>query len=270
MIDLGLTGKRALVAGAGHRPPRPGFGRVSSLLLADAGARVACLDFDEDRAKATAAEVTAAGGEAIAVVADLTKREQVGDAIAEVVGAVGGLDVCVDIVGGARWGTVLDFTDEDWHWTMETNLRQNFLLLQAAGRQMVAQGSGGAIVSVASVDGLASSKHHVAYGAAKAGVISLAKTFAQELGPYGVRVNAVAPGNVGPGNEGPGESEFGADPFAPLASPRTRDIGNAILFFASDLSARVSGHTMPVDGGATTRALFGYDQIDDLRRFSPR
>ena len=268
MIDLGLTGKRVLVAGAGHRPPRPGFGRVSSLLLADAGARIACLDFDEARAKATAAEVTAAGGEAIALVADLTDRDQVTNAIAEVVAAFGGLDVCVDIVGGARWGRALDFTDDDWNWTMDTNLRQNFLLLQAAGRQMVAQGGGGALVSVASVDGLFSSKYHVAYGAAKAGVVSLAKTFAEELGPYGIRVNAVAPGNVGPGNEGPGESEFGADPATPLATPRTRDIANAILFFASELSARVTGLTMPVDGGATTRALFAYDHLENLRSFS--
>src|SRR5262245_31245437 len=101
MLDLGLTGKRALVAGAGRRPPRPGFGRAASLKLAAGGARVACLDVDEGRAKATVAEVQAAGGEAVPVVADITDRAQVADAIAEVVAVFGGLDLCVDIVGGA-------------------------------------------------------------------------------------------------------------------------------------------------------------------------
>ncbi|HLY83612.1 MAG TPA: SDR family oxidoreductase, partial [Acidimicrobiales bacterium] len=69
---------------------------------------------------------------------------------------------------------------------------------------------------------------------------------------------------------GPGESEFGGDPYAPLASPRTRDIANAILFLASELSARVTGLTMPVDGGATTRAFFAYDatQLESMRSFS--
>ena len=270
MIDLGLTGKRALVAGAGHRPPRPGFGRLTSLLLADAGARVACLDFDEGRAKATADEVTAAGGEAIVVTADLTKRDQVNDAIAEVVGAFGGLDVCIDIVGGARWGSVLDFTDEDWNWTLETNLRQNFLLMQAAARQMVAQGTGGAMVSVASVDGMHSSKYHVAYGAAKGGLINMIRAFAEELGPYGIRANAVAPGGVGPGHEGPGESEWGGDPTAPLASPRTRDIAHAILFLASDLAERITGHTIPVDGGATIKSPFLHTlaDLESMRSFS--
>lgn len=270
MIDLGLQGKRALVAGAGHRPPRPGFGRQISLLLADNGARVACLDFDEGRAKATADEVTAAGGEAIVLTADLTKRDQVQGAVADVVAAFGGLDVCVDIVGGARWGTVLDFTDDDWDWTIETNLRQNFLLMQAAGRQMAEQGTGGAFVSVASVDGTWSSRFHVAYGAAKGGLINMVKTFAEELGPYGIRVNAVAPGGVGPGHEGPGESEWGDDPTAPLASPRTRDIANCILFLTSQMAERITGLTIPVDGGATTRSGFIHDvtRLDDMRSFS--
>jgi len=268
MLDLGLTGKRALVAGAGHRPPRPGFGRVVSLKLAQGGARVACLDVDEGRAKATAAEVTEAGGEAVPIVADLTDRAQVARAVDEAVAALGGIDIAVDIVGGARWGSVLDFDDEDWDWTLDHNLRQNFLFLQAVARQMVAQGSGGSLVSVASVDGTASSRLHVAYGAAKAGVISMAKTFGEELGPYGIRVNAVAPGGVGSGNEGE-ESTLTQEHREPLGPPRTRDIANAIIFFCSELSERVTGQTLLVDGGLMTMSPFAPPaDLDAVRAFS--
>ena len=269
-MDLGLKGARVLVAGAGVRPPRPGFGRMAALKMAAEGARIACLDFDEERARAVTEEVQAAGGEAITIVADMTKKEDVQRSVDDVVKAFGGLDISIDIIGGARWGRVLEFDDDDWHWTMETNLRQNFLLFRAAGAQMAKQGTGGSMVAVASVDGLFSSRLHVAYGAAKAGLISMAKTFAEELGPYGIRVNCVAPGGVGTGNEGPGESEWGDDPLSPLAKPRTRDIANAIVFFASNLSERVTGLTLPVDGGATTKAplLYSDDNLEWARQFS--
>ncbi len=153
---------------------------------------------------------------------------------------------------------------------MNTNLRQNFLLFKAAGNQMKKQGTGGSMIAVASVDGMFSSRLHVAYGAAKAGLISMIKTFAEELGPYGIRVNGVAPGGVGTGNEGPGESEFGEDPLSPLAKPRTRDISNAIVFFASNLSERITGQTIPVDGGATTKAPLSYsdDNLEWAKKFS--
>ena len=269
-MDLGLAGKRVLIAGAGVRPPRPGFGRVAALKLAAEGARVACLDFDQDRAEATAKEVRDLGGEAIALVADMTKRSDVEGAVASTVSAFGGLDISINIIGGARWGRAYEFDDEDWEWTMETNLRQNFLLFRTAAQQMITQGTGGSMIAVASVDGFNSSKLHVAYGAAKAGLISIIKTFGEELGKFGIRVNGVAPGGVGTGNEGPGESEFGADPLSPLAKPRTRDIANAIVFFASNLSERITGLTIPVDGGATTKAplLYSEDTLEWAKQFS--
>ena len=169
-------------------------------------------------------------------------------------------------------GRVLEFDDDDWEWTMETNLRQNFLLFKAAGAQMKQQGTGGSMIAVASVDGFFSSRLHVAYGAAKAGLISMIKTFAEELGPHGIRVNGVAPGGVGTGNEGEGESEFGADPMSPLAKPRTRDISNAIVFFEFNLSERITGQTIPVDGGATTKAplMYADDNLEWAKKFSVR
>src|SRR5947209_13110630 len=102
MLELGLAGRRAMVAGAGHRPPRPGLGRASALGLAEAGARVACVDIDEGRAKAVADEIVAGGGEAITIAADLRDLRQAEAAVAKVVEAFGGIDVCIDVIGEAR------------------------------------------------------------------------------------------------------------------------------------------------------------------------
>jgi len=269
MIDLGLNAKRAVVSGAGYIPERAGHGRITALKLAEAGADVACIDIDGGRAEAIVAEITAAGGRAFAVVADMTHSGEVGRALDEVDDRLGGIDVCVDIIGGARWDTVDNFTDQDWVWTIQNNLTQVFYLFRETGRRMMRQGTGGAIVAIASVDGIAAAAYHVAYGAAKAGVISLTKTFADELGRYGIRVNAVAPGNVGSGNEDQPEGQYGVSPVNPLAAPRARDIGNAALFLSSDLAARITGQTLIVDGGTTTRSLWGMtpDVIEHFRKF---
>ena len=257
MADLGLRGKRAVVSGAGYRPERAGHGRASAMKLAEEGAIVACIDIDAARAEGIVKEIGAAGGEAFPIVADMTERAQASRAIDEAVARMGGIDVCVDIIGGARWDTVSDFTDEDWAWTIQNNLTQVYFLFQEVGRRMIAQGTGGAMVAIASVDGIAAAAFHVAYGAAKAGVISLTKTFADELGKYGIRVNAVAPGNVGTGNEDMPPDEYGTSAVNPLAPPRARDIGNGVLFLCSDLAARVTGQTLVVDGGTTIKALWG-------------
>lgn len=257
MIDLGLGGKGALVSGAGLIPERAGHGRATALRLAEAGATVACVDIDKGRAEGTVAAITAAGGEAFPVVADMTVPEQVTRAVDDAVAGLGSLDVCVDIIGGARWAGALDTSVEDWDWAVHNNLTQVFLLFQTVGRYLVGRGQGGAMVALASVDGIAAASLHSPYGAAKAGVMSLVKTFGYELGAHGVRVNAVAPGAVGAGNEDWPEGQYGTDPLNPLAPPRTRDIANAALFLCSSLAERITGQTLVVDGGATTRELWG-------------
>ncbi|MHB8467322.1 MAG: SDR family NAD(P)-dependent oxidoreductase [Acidimicrobiales bacterium] len=269
MIDFGLGGKRAVVSGAGYIRTRAGHGRASARLLAEAGALVACVDFDAGRAEEIAGEIAAAGGEAFPVVADMTDRAQVQRALDAATDRMGGIDVCVDIIGGARWDAVQDFTDSDWRWTIDNNLTQVFYLFQEASRRMIRQGTGGSMVAVASVDGIAAAAFHVAYGAAKAGVISLTKTFADELGQHGIRVNAVAPGNVGTGNEDMPDDEWGTNPANPLAPPRAHDVGNAVLFLSSDLAARITGQTLIVDGGTTTRSLWGMtaDVVTHFRRY---
>jgi NAD(P)-dependent dehydrogenase (short-subunit alcohol dehydrogenase family) len=266
MIDFGLKGKGAVVSGAGYLPERAGHGRICSLKLAEAGAAVACIDIDGGRAEGTAAEVRENGGTAIPIVADMTVPEDVQRAVDEAVEGLGRIDACVDIIGGARWDTVDAVTVEDWQWTILNNVTQVFYLFQVVSRQMIAQGTGGSMVALASVDGIAAAAMHAPYGAAKAGVISLAKSFAQELGRHGIRVNAVAPGNVGTGNEDWPDGRWAVDTVNPLAPPRARDIGNAVLFLCSDLSARITGQTLVVDGGATIRELWGMTE-EALPRF---
>jgi 3-oxoacyl-[acyl-carrier protein] reductase len=257
MIDLGLEGKRAVVSGAGFIPERAGHGRQSSLKLAEAGATVACIDIDEGRARGIVGEIEAAGGRAFPVVADMTDRVQVQRAVDEASAGLGGIDVCVDIIGKATWGLAEEITPEEWHQDLEQNVTQVFNLWQIVGRHMITQGTGGSLVALASVDGTVGSAYHAAYGVAKAGVISLTKTFAEELGQYGIRVNAVAPGNVGSGNEDQPEGQYAVDAKNPLAAPRGSDIANAVLFLSSELAARITGQTLIVDGGTTIRSLWG-------------
>jgi 3-oxoacyl-[acyl-carrier protein] reductase len=264
VINLGLEGKRALVSGAGFRPERAGHGRATALRLAAAGATVACVDIDEGRAKDIAAEITAAGGHAVPLVADMTDDAQARGAVAAAAASMGGLDVCVDIIGEATWGRIEDFSDENWSWAIQQNLTQVFFLYRAAARHMIGQGTGGALAAIASVDGIGPSTGHLSYGAAKAGIISLTRTLAEELGPHGVRVNAVAPGNVGGGVWDAPDVPFGSNPVNPLAPPRPRDIANALLFLCSDLAARITGQTIVVDGGATSRSPWGRTFADPM------
>jgi 3-oxoacyl-[acyl-carrier protein] reductase len=255
MIDLGLTGKRAVVSGAGRE--RAGHGWFTSLNLAAAGAAVACIDISESRGREVAAEIESRGGRAFPVVADMRDPGQVVRALGEAAAVLQGIDVCVDILGAAQWDKIEDITPADWASAIGGNLTQVFYLFQEASRHMIAQGTGGSLVALASVDGMTSSAYHAPYGAAKAGVISLVKSFAQEMGRHGIRVNAVAPGNVGTGNEDQPDSEFPVNPVNPLAAPRARDIADAVLFLSSGLAARITGQTLAVDGGATIRELWG-------------
>lgn len=250
---LRLDGRRALVLGAGQ-----GIGRQVSHALAEVGAQLACVDLEPTRADAVAAEV---GG--LAIAADMTTREGAQGAVDAAVGALGGLDIVVDIIGMASYAELLALTDEEWDWHFDVVLRHAFLAAQLGGRVLAANG-GGAIAFVASASGITSAPRHGAYGAAKAGLMSLVRTAAVELGPRGVRVNAVAPGVVWTprvsaflGEEGRKRNEANA-PLRRIAQPA--DIAAALLFLVSDLAAFVTGQTLVVDGGVG--AKFPYPMAD--------
>lgn len=241
-----LDGRGFAVVGAGQ-----GIGRQTTHALAKAGAQVFCIDNQEQLAKEVAEEV---GG--VPHVMDATDRGQVEEGVAEAVRRLGRLDGFVDIIGMARYEPFLDTSDDTWNWTFDIVLRHAFLFGQVAGTALAEQG-GGSMVFIASVSGLTSAPLHSPYGAAKAGLMSLVRSMAVELGPSGVRANAVAPGVVWTprvsgilGEEGRALQSDNT-PLRRVAEPR--DIAAAALFLASDLSSYVNGHTLVVDGGVGSK-----------------
>ena len=243
---LRLEGRGFVVVGAGQ-----GIGRQASHALAQAGARVFCIDNQDALAKEVADEV---GG--VAWTADARDRGDVEASVQAAVRELGRLDGLVDIVGMARYGALLETTDEDYDWTFDMVLRHAYLYSQAAGKAMAASG-GGCLTFVASVSGLTSAPRHAAYGAAKAALMSWVRSLAVELGPSGVRANAVAPGVVWTprvsGMLGDRGRELQSD-NAPLRRvAETSDIAAAILFLCCDLSSYVTGHTLVVDGGVSAK-----------------
>jgi NAD(P)-dependent dehydrogenase (short-subunit alcohol dehydrogenase family) len=243
---LRLDGRGFVVVGAGQ-----GIGRQATHALASVGARVFCIDNQEQLAKEVADEV---GG--IPWVADARDRSDVDAAVAEAEGQLGRVHGLVDIVGMARYMNILDTADDDWDWTFGMVLRHAFLFSQAAGRLMAAAG-GGSMVFVASVSGLTSAPRHAAYGAAKAGLMSWVRSLAVELGPNGVRANAVAPGMVWTpriSNLVPEELKRRNEENTPLGRVAVpADIASSLLFLASDLSSYVNGQTLVVDGGVSAK-----------------
>jgi NAD(P)-dependent dehydrogenase (short-subunit alcohol dehydrogenase family) len=242
---LRLDDRRFVVIGAGQ-----GIGRQASHALAANGARLVCVDVDPDLAGDIAEEV---GGTAWS--GDATKRDDVKRMFDDAVGELGGVDGFVDIVGISRFVDLLELTDDDWNWHFDMSLRHAFLAMQYGAQAMA--GHPGVMVFVASVSGITSAPRHAAYGAAKAGLMSLVRTGAVELGPLGIRVNAVAPGVVWTprvsgylGDEGRERNSANA-PLRRVALPE--DIASGLLFLASDLAAYVTGHTLVVDGGVGSK-----------------
>jgi NAD(P)-dependent dehydrogenase (short-subunit alcohol dehydrogenase family) len=252
--QLRLDGRRFVVFGAGQ-----GIGRQATHALASVGARVFCVDIDAGLAHGVAQEVEGTAG-----VGDATQRTDAERLFQEAAIALGGIDGVIDVIGMAHYEALVDLTDEEWDWHFDIVLRHAFLAVQLAGR-MMADSGGGVLVFVASVSGITSAPRHGAYGAAKAGLMSLVRTAAVELGPSGVRVNAVAPGvvwtpriSVYLGEEGR-ERNNANTPLGRVAQPS--DIAAGILFLASDLSSFVTGQTLTVDGGVG--AKFPYPMAED-------
>ena len=251
---LRLDGKGAVLVGAGT-----GMGRQTAHALSQAGATVLCVDIDPELAKEIAEEV---GG--IPWAGDATDRGEVERLLADARAALGRVTTLVDIVGMSRYHDLVDCDDEQWDWHFRIVLRHAHLLSQLFGRELAATG-GGTMTFVASVSGLTAAPRHAAYGAAKAGLMSLVRSAAVELGPSGVRANAVAPGVVWtPRVSGylgePGRERNAAN--APLRRvAETSDIAGPLLFLSSDLSAYVTGQTLVVDGGVGVKFPYPMDDL---------
>jgi 3-oxoacyl-[acyl-carrier protein] reductase len=239
-----LANKVAFVTGAGQ-----GIGRAVALRFAAEGAQVACADINLTSAEATAAAIRAAGGDAKSLFLDVGRRESVETAVRTAVEWAGRIDVLVNNAGITRDARMIKMTDEQFDAVIAVNLKGVWLCTQAAVPHMPA---GGSIVNAASIVAHYGNFGQTNYVAAKAAVVGMTKTWARELGPSGIRVNAIAPGFIQtdmiahvPDKVLDGFRE--RTPLRRLGS--VEDIANAYLFLASHESAFITAAVLPVDGG---------------------
>ena len=245
---MSVAGKTAIVTGAGT-----GIGRATAQLLAARGARVVAAGLQPERLRETVDGITLAGGEAVAVDADVSEPSAVEGVAARAQEAFGGTDVLVNNAAIYPIGPWHDVDAEQWDAVFATNVRGYFLMARAVREQMVARG-GGTIVNLASVTFFWGEEQLVAYVASKGAVVGFTRALAREAGPEGIRVNAVAPGAFPTA-----ATEIHADQDAlwrkvlEAQSIKRRgeveDVARAIVFFAGDDSRFVTGQTLLVDGG---------------------
>ncbi|HEV7663373.1 MAG TPA: SDR family NAD(P)-dependent oxidoreductase [Chloroflexota bacterium] len=252
-MDLGLRGKVVLVTGGAGR-----IGPVICQTFVREGALVAVLDVAADRAAATAAQLRQSGGQAIGLGADVSRATDVEAALRTVTERLGAVDVLVNAHGISPNRPLLQANEEEWDRTFAVNTRGTMLTCRAVGNQMIERGSGGAIVNVSSGAATSARLGAAGYSGSKAAINMLTEALAIELGPHGIRVNAVAPGLVT-------DAALKADD--PTLTPYMRmmldmtplgrtgapaDIAEVVVFVASACNAWMSGSIVDVSGGSHT------------------
>jgi NAD(P)-dependent dehydrogenase (short-subunit alcohol dehydrogenase family) len=248
-----LQGRAAVISGASRER---GIGKATARLFIEHGARVVLLDLDGEATRRAAAELSPQPGRTLGLACDVTRRDACEAAIAEATAWSGGrLDVLVNNAGLTQKRGVAQISDEDYARITDVVLRGTLLLTQAVLPVMQAQGSG-SLVMVSSMSaqqggGVFGGAH---YCAAKAGVLGLTRALARELGPAGIRANAITPGLIVTDFSNSGRSDEEKDASAsawPLRrAGRPAELAGACLFLASDLSSYMTGATLDVNGGA--------------------
>lgn len=257
-----LKGKVAIVTGGGR-----GIGRAIARRFAQEGARVAIAQRDTASGEATCAEIVGAGGEALFVRADVSRRADVEEMVAATVQAYGTIDILVN--NAARTGEngpFLEVSPELWEEVIAINLSGVFHCSQVAGRVM-ARAGGGSIINVSSTNGRIPQPHCCAYGAAKGGVETLTRSMAVDLAPYGIRVNAIAPGPIqsrAPDDEPPRASETTLLGRSGLPA----EVAAVAAFLASEESSFITGERIAVDGGVLINAyrIYGTHAAPSMQR----
>lgn len=251
-----LEGKNALVIGGGG----DGIGRAITRALARAGSAVAAADVDRRRADEAAAEAALAGVKAVGLAGDVRSARDVDEFVRRAAEELESLDILVTVVGGqlafVPGAPLHETADEDWDLMFDLNLRYVARAVRSALRIFLAQGTGGTIVSVGSLTASAGSPRQAAYGAAKAGLASLARSVAAEYSRDGIRMNVVACGPVAtPVALGAGASA--AAEWIPMGrSGSAGEVADAVVFLASALSSYISGQSLVLDGGASAAGPF--------------
>lgn len=245
-----LEGRAAAIVGGGS-----GIGEAVAIGCAEAGAHVSCLDIDADAAARTAATIRADGGEAISAHLDLMDGPAVTRAFDDVTAARGSLDVVVCTPGVNVRKPLLDYTDEEIDRVLGLNLKGGAHVIQAAGRIMSAQGSG-SIILFSSIRSVVVEPGQSMYAATKAGIVQMVRVAAAELGPRGVRVNAVAPGVIDTPLTAPIKDHpdwYGAYAARNILDRwgSAREMAGPTVFLASDAASYVTGSVLFADGGWT-------------------
>jgi len=252
----GLDGRTAIVTGAGS-----GIGRGIALEMANAGAIIVVAEYRRDAAEETASMVRQLGGRAMVAVMDATSEVSVAAGLEAALAEFGGVDILVNNVGGLgpqpKKTTIVELALAEWESLLRLNLTSQFICSKAFIRYLLEAGRGGSIVNIASLGALVPYETSVAYGAAKAGVVSMTMTLASEYGKNGIRVNCIAPGHV---RTPIPESLYRSKPELRAAQNRIipvgrwgepDEIGRLAVFLASDASSYVTGQTIVASGGMT-------------------
>lgn len=237
-----LEGKVAIVTGAAR-----GIGKAIALEFAKAGADVAFTDLTiDDNAKATEAEIAAFGVKCKGYASNAANFEDTHNVVAEIHKDFGHIDVLVNNAGITRDGLMMRMSEQQWDMVLNVNLKSAFNFIHAVTPIMARQ-KGGSIINMSSVVGVSGNAGQCNYSASKAGMIGLAKSIAKEMGPRGIRANAIAPGFIitEMTNALPDEIKEGWYKQIPLRRGGTpEDVAKVALFLASDMSSYVSGQVI--------------------------
>jgi NAD(P)-dependent dehydrogenase (short-subunit alcohol dehydrogenase family) len=247
-----LENKRAIVTGGAG-----GIGRATSLAFAAQGAKVVVVDLQEDAANAVAEEIRAAGGEAIAVAADVSSEDDIQRVLAAAVASYDGVDVVFNNAGIIRRTTAVETTAEEWDRVFGVNVKGIFLMCKHVVPIMERNG-GGSIINTGSGWGLKGGGRAISYCASKGAVVNMTRALAIDHGPQGIRVNSVNPGDVNTGmlrdearqlaqETGSFLAEAADRPLQRMGEPS--EIAAAVVWLASDASSYVTGSALVVDGG---------------------
>jgi len=245
---LRLEGKTAIITGAGR-----GIGKAIAQKFLQEGARLLIADIVPDRIATTAKELSQLG-EVHFIDGDVSSAQFCTALVKKAQEVFGELNIVINNAGIAVFEPFLEHTEETWDRTLDINLKSIFLLGQQAARVMVAQGKGGAIVNMASTNGLLGEKGLAAYNASKAGVILLTKTMAIELAKYNIRVNCVSPGFIWTDlTQASGLDEEYVRSYAekiPLGRyGKPDEVANLYAFLASDEASFITAESVVIDGG---------------------
>jgi NAD(P)-dependent dehydrogenase (short-subunit alcohol dehydrogenase family) len=240
-----LQGKWALVTGSTR-----GLGRTIAEWLAKEGANIVVSGRDAEPVNASVEAMNAFGVDAVGITADLAKIEDAHALAKATLDAVPRLDILMNNAGMSIRGNFWDVTDADWEYQVNVNYRSPYILAQYAARHMIERGIRGRIVNTSTIGAQACHKDAAVYDSAKGAVEVMTRNMAYELGPHGITVNCVAPGNIA---ERPGAPEAAWWPAAAARIPfgrvgRAEDIAAAVLFFCLPESEFTSGQTLLIDG----------------------